>query len=203
MNKTLIGLSLAALALAGTAYARQPGPGMDPMGDKTMTRADAQNHAAMMFERMDANHDGKLDEADRAAHMGEMFDKLDTNHDGTISRDEFAAAHRGGAMGHGDGGPGMGEHRMDQGGGGGHGGAGGMGMMMMRMADTNKDNAVSKDEFVTAALKHFDMTDTDHDGKLTPAERKAAHAKMGEHRQQMRDRRGGHSQGSTTPPPAQ
>ena len=63
MKKTLIGLSLVALAASGVAIA-QPmgGPGRDPMGDKTVTRAEAQTRAAEMFVKMDANKDGKLDQ---------------------------------------------------------------------------------------------------------------------------------------------
>ncbi|MFM2300362.1 MAG: hypothetical protein RLZZ84_98 [Pseudomonadota bacterium] len=182
MKKILIGISLAALATAGVtagvAIAQDHGPemgmnmtkGMDPMGDKTMTRAEVQAKAEAHFAAMDVNKDGKLDAADRAAHMGQKFDQLDTDKNGAISRDEFADAHKGG---HDKDDHGMNEHRM--------GGA----MMMLKMADTNKDGAISKDEFVAAHLKMFDMADTDHDGKLTPAERKAAHAKMRDHMRGM------------------
>ena len=70
------------------------------------------------------------------------------------------------------------------------------GMMMLAMADTNKDKAVSKDEFLAAHAKHFDMADANKDGKLTPDERKAAQAKMREHMKSMRGK------GAPTPPPA-
>lgn len=172
MKKTILGLALAATGIAGVAIAQAPSPMGDKMGDKTITRAEAQAKSAEMFDRMDANKDGKLDQADRAAHEGEMFDRIDSDKNGSISRAEFTAAHQ--RMG----GPGdddrMGERR------GKHGGKhrmGGMGMMG-QMADTNKDGAITKDEFVAGHLRMFDAADTNKDGKLTPAERKAHHQKM-------------------------
>ena len=182
MNKLTIGLSVAALALAGTgAYAaHHEGKGHDPLAGKTVTSAEMQQHAAQMFDRMDANKDGKLDQADRAAHRAQMFDKLDTDKNGTVSREEFAAARK-----HGQGGAEGAHHGMRQHGGK-RGGGGHMGMMA-RMADTNKDGAITRDEFTAAAAAHFQQVDTDKNGQVTPEERKAAHAKM---REQMRAMRG-------------
>lgn len=186
MKKTVLGLSLAALTLAGAAVASShsnhagghTGGHKDPFGDKTVSRSDVQAHAAEAFAKFDANKDGKLDAADRAAHHGQMFDKLDTNKDGSVSRTEFDAAHQGGQkMGHGKAGKG-----------------GKMAMMMLHMADTNKDRAVSRDEFVAAHLAMFDKADTDKDGKVTLAERQAAHAKMREHMEAMKGKHGGHAQ---------
>ncbi len=184
MKKTLIGLSLVALAAGGVAIA-QPmgGPGRDPMGDKTVTRAEAQAHAAEMFAKMDANKDGKLDAADRQARRAAMFDRLDTDKNGAISRDEFNVRHQR-ADGEGMKGKGTRGHGMR----GMHGKKGMGGMMMLGMADTNKDGAVSRDEFLAAHARHFDMADANKDGSLTPDERKAAHAKMREH---MRGMKGG------------
>ena len=211
MTKKIFALSLLALGLAGTAYAAEMPGGADPMGDKVLTKAEFQAKGAQMFDMMDANKDGKLDPADRAAHEGQMFDRLDTNKDGAISRTEFGAAHQSGAggqpasAGHGD----MTRGHMPGGAAGKHGGAmhggghGGMGMMMLKMADTNKDGAVSRDEFVATHGKHFDMMDANHDGKLTKAERQAAHDKM----RAMHGKRGGggmrgdHKMGDMPPPP--
>ena len=72
-------------------------------------------------------------------------------------------------------------------------------MMMMKMADTNKDGAVSKDEFLSAHGKHFDMLDVNHDGQVTKAERQAARAKM---RGMGGMRHGGAPMGDMPPPPA-
>jgi hypothetical protein len=182
MKKTTLALSLATLALAGTALASEHA-GHGDKGDKTVTRAEAADHAAKMFARFDFNKDGKLDAADRAAHAGERFDKADANKDGAISREEFNAAHqhKRDAMGEGK----RGEHGKMRGG---HGG--GMAKMMLHMADTNKDRSVSREEFVAAYQTMFDRADADKDGKVTPAERKAAHAKMREHMKGMKGMHG-------------
>lgn len=205
MKKLTLGLSLAALAMAGAAGAAQTRQTMrDGDWNKTVTRAEAQAKAGEMFDKMDLNHDGKLDAADRQAHQDMKFSHLDTNKDGAISREEFDAAHKrpgmdgdhkgaGPMAGHEGMGDGQGKHRM----GGRHPG---MGMMMLHKADANKDGAVSKAEFTAQAMKHFDMADADKDGKVTPAERKAAHEmmkqRMGEH---MKHRMGNPD---TPPPPA-
>ena len=204
MKKLALGLSLAALSIGGVAYAaHHDGPDAD--GDRTVTRAEAQTHAAEMFAEMDVNKDGRIDQSDRTAHeiamRNEHFTKLDTNKDGSISRAEFDAAHSGspdGGQGMGD--HGMGEHRMGGMGMGGMGMGGAMmggsahgkghrgGMKMMQMADTNKDQAINREEFSAAHLKHFEMSDANKDAKVTPEERRAARAKM---REQMRGKMGG------------
>ncbi|MEN9717579.1 MAG: hypothetical protein RIQ99_457 [Pseudomonadota bacterium] len=205
MKTILLGISLAAMAGAGVAIAQDHGPdmagmpgmsehaGMDPMGDKTVTRAEAQAKAEEHFAKMDVNKDGKLDAADRAAFMGQAFDKLDTNKDGAISRDEFAAGRKDGA----NAGQHTGKAEMGKGGMGHMAGA----MMLLRMADTNKDGAVSKDEFVAGHLKMFDMADTNQDGKLTPQERKAARTKMREHMRGMGHGDKQHGDHAMPPPP--
>lgn len=48
---------------------------------------------------------------------------------------------------------------------------------MMRMADTNNDGAISRDEAVAAITKHFAMVDTNNDGKITREEMQAARDK--------------------------
>ena len=189
MKKFALGLSLAALSIGGVAYAaHHDGPDAD--GDRTVTRAELQTHAAEIFAKMDVNKDGRIDQADRSAHeialRNEHFTKLDTNKDGSISRAEFDAAHSGGPDGgHGMGGMGMGGAMM---GGSAHGKGHRGGMKMMQMADANNDKAISREEFSAAHLKHFEMSDANKDGKVTPDERRAARAKM---REQMRGKMGG------------
>jgi Ca2+-binding EF-hand superfamily protein len=120
MKSLTLGLSVAALALAGVACAQSPSgapdrPRIDANGDGIVTRAEAQAAAAQVFAKLDVNHDGKIDKADRELMHQQMreklFDKLDTNHDGSISEAEFLAdkgPEGRGPHGHGpDGGPGM------------------------------------------------------------------------------------------------
>jgi EF hand len=58
--------------------------------------------------------------------------------------------------------------------------------MMARMADANKDGAVTRDEFLAAQGRHFAMMDANKDGTVTAEERKAGRAKMREHMRGMR-----------------
>lgn len=55
----------------------------------------------------------------------------------------------------------------------------------MQDADTNKDGAISHDEFTSAHQKRademFTKMDTNKDGKIDQAERDAMHDKMGNH----------------------
>jgi Ca2+-binding EF-hand superfamily protein len=188
-----LALSVATIAIGGFAYAQANNDshdmhmmrGMDPDGNGVVTRAEAQQAASAMFTRLDANKDGKLDQADRDAHRAEMrgriFTRLDANNDGSISKTEFMAdkfmAGRG-PEGNAPGGPGMDGHEMGRHGRHGMRGHHGGMMGMARMADTDNNGAISQAEFTTAAMKHFDMADADHDGKITAGERKAAHEKM-------------------------
>ena len=204
MKKFTLAAATAALAMTATALIaapgdarRSPGSGPDANGDGVMTRAEVQAQVAERFAKADANGDGTLNEADKAARTGQMFDKIDTDKNGSISRTEFVAAHSGmmggehegmdhGKMdGPGKGGPGMGGRRMGSGGGAG---------MMLRMADTNSDGAVTRDEALAAALKHFDAMDANKDGQVTKAERQAA-------MQAMSARMRGNGPGGAVPPP--
>lgn len=176
------GISIAALLGATAVMAHNHGAaksGADSNG--TVTRTEMQTHAAAMFDGMDANKDGKLDPADREAHMTAMFDRIDNNRDGAISREEFMAHHRPATAGQGkDTGEG---HRM------GHGGrhrmGHDMGKHMARMADANKDGAVSRDEFMAAANQRFDRADANKDGQVTREERRASYQAMRQHRHEM------------------
>lgn len=177
-RKIVLGLSLAASAVAGAAYAEQA-----TRGDGVSTRAEAQAKAQEHFARMDANKDGKLDQADRAAHRTAMFDRIDADKNGQISRGEFDAMHQRGPEAGDD--RGSGKHRW--GGRGHHGG----GMMMGRMADADRDGAVTQAEFTQAAMQRFDRADTNKDGTVTQEERRAArqamHEQMREHWQNRAD----------------
>jgi hypothetical protein len=47
-----------------------------------------------------------------------------------------------------------------------------------RMADANKDGAVTQAEFTAAALQRFDRLDANKDGQVTKEERQAARKAM-------------------------
>lgn len=172
-----------------------------PMGPRTMSRDQVIGHVRAMFARLDANHDGYVTREEAAAfrpRMGAMhaamarpmggsgmamtrnhamdpnamFDRLDANHDGVISRQEFMAAH---ARMHAR--AGMAGMAM-------HGGATrpmhgrGFGAHLFAIADADHDGRVSLQEAESAALRHFDRIDLNHDGKITPDERAQARERM-------------------------
>ena len=184
MRKLTLSIGAALLVTTGVAVAA---PQIAGHMQADMTRAQVQAKAAEHFAKLDANSDGKLDQADRAARQAKVFDRIDADHDGAISRDEFAAKRAGrgeraggdhagmAAMDHGqaDGQHRMAGHRMG-------------GRMMARMADTDKDGAITQAEFTAAALKHFDTVDADHNGTVTATERQSAHAAMKAKWQQRR-----------------
>ncbi len=212
MKNFYLGGAAAAAILAGAAIA-QPAPAPAPAPgapqvqvkmhrmQKTMTRDEVVTHIRDMFAKLDTNNDGFVtrEEADaahqrmagemrekmakrmaeRGANAGAAFDRLDTNKDGSISRQEFDAARevrqerRMVVMQEG-GRPGMMRmHRTGM----------GFGRGLFDMADGNKDGRVSLQEATAAALQHFDSADLNHDGKLTPDERRQAHQQLrGQHK---------------------
>lgn len=169
MRKLALLLPAAALAFSGAASA-QTAP-RTPKPD--MTRAQAQERAAAMFARMDANRDGTLNEADRAARRAGAFDRLDTDRNGSISRAEFTARQDARAERRGQRAERRGARR----------GGGVMGNRQALMAG----GAVTQAAFVGRALEMFDRADADRNGTVTQAERKAARDAM---RQQWQARRG-------------
>jgi Ca2+-binding EF-hand superfamily protein len=171
----------AALAAGGVAHA-QPAP---QDGPRALTRTVVEQRAAKTFDRLDVNRDGKLDQADRQARQKARFDRLDTDRDGSLSYAEFGAVHakRDGAR----------EARNARRGEGARGhrqavalrgfaGRGGM----IRMADADKDGAITRAEFQAAALQRFDRLDADKDGTVSREEAKAARDAI---RQQWQTRR--------------
>jgi EF hand len=187
-KRTGLALSLGALAvasIAGIAYAQQrPHMKMDADSNGSVSRAEAQAFSGQMFTRIDVNKDGKLDAADRTARREARFTALDADKNGQISRAEFDAA-RPMAPGMAAGGRSDGDRRGrghrghgGMGGGMGHGGGRGGMMGMAAMADTNKDQAISRAEFDAATNARFAATDTDKNGQISAAEHQAARAAM-------------------------
>lgn len=224
MKKSTLAASAAVLLTASTAlYAVYPAfaePGRDPMGDATVTWADAKAKADTMWTKLDVNKDGVLNAADREAKMAEMFDMIDANHDGSISKAEFMDHHKKMMEGGWKGGKGRDGAPGDMPPpppGAGMGKGMGMGMMMgpgahmlhemAEKADANHDGTITRAEFDAAAKARFDAADTNHDGKLTAAERRAAWMSMRKEHGgwgQGRGMRGHHGMGSDMgdmPPP--
>ena len=181
--KTLILSSVGAAALAVTAAYAQPAPTVRPLpapAAKVHTRAEVQNHVAQMFARLDTNRDGYLTQAEVDAARGQFaekrrertaerggaaFDRLDANKDGQVSRQEWDSGRQAREQRMAGAGQMHGMHRAGM----------GFGGRMFGMADANKDGRVSLAEAQAAALQHFDRVDLNHDGKITPDERRQVH----------------------------
>lgn len=180
MQKKTIAISLA-VAIAAAATGSVVYAQVTPHGP---TRAEAQEMAAMAFDRMDVNVDGQLDSADgagaRAERMQARFATADANGDGALAYEEFAAAGEARRDAFADrrhGGPdGDRRGRHDRGG---MGRAGAGLLFIAYTADANGDEAVSQAEYNAAVLSHFDRADSNDDGIMTREEAQA-------HRQALR-----------------
>lgn len=130
---------------------------------------------AKFFGKLDSNKDGKITKAEaeaaqnaralakggqpakaHAVAFGGLFERADANKDGAITRAEFDSLAN------------QMHARMEKAG----MARGGLEGRMFQMADSNKDGKVSLGEAQQSALQHFDRADVNHDGKLTPDERK-------------------------------
>jgi len=172
MQRFLLASLAAAAAVAGPSVAAQaPGQGAAQrvLERAEVTRPQAQDRAARMIDRSDANKDGQLDQADRAERQRARFDRLDSDSDGAISFAEFNTMRERAV-----------EPRAKQ-----------RGvepraerpaprtpragpMAMGRRADMDGDGKISRDEFTSGALAQFDRADADRDGTLTAEERRGA-----------------------------
>jgi hypothetical protein len=159
-------------------------PALAQIAAKAETRAEAEAKIRERFGALDANKDSFVtrDEIDaqvekmESAKRADTFDAIDTDHNGSISRAEFASHHdaetkmivmrtRESDAPGADAKPPkpmrMMMLRKDRGG----------GMIANAMDDKGR---ISIDAVVKAALVLFDAADADHNGVLTPDERKAA-----------------------------
>lgn len=200
-------LAAALLSLNAGAIAQPPGaptPG-GPSALQRETRAELKANLEARFDKLDYNHDGKIDEKDaqarhearQAERIAREFAEIDTDKNGSISKAEFAAAeeHRreeGPRFGpsHGP----MGEHgraMLFH-----RGPPDGRFMMRGRLPfappppgremrgfgrggpESRPGEPITKAQFVDRGLARFDRVDTDHDGKISQAERDAARRDM-------------------------
>ena len=167
-------LSLGALIALGSAPAlATAAPAAAPAGAKPATahpatRAGLINGLNGNFQAIDTNGDGTLSAAELQTAEAKVqqqrlaalrtrieseFTKLDTNKDGVLSKTEFMAAAPQSA------------------------GAAPNGANIVAQLDKNKDGKVSAEEYRGPVLARFDAIDTNKDGTISDAERKAAQAK--------------------------
>ncbi|MBB3910369.1 EF-hand domain-containing protein [Sphingomonas desiccabilis] len=159
MKKFVVAAALGATMLTGVAQA-------EPQGSPAPRRAG-------LMTMIDTNKDGVVtrDEAMAAADL--QFARMDQNKDGKVDATEMRPPHRrGGAPAAADGKapagkPAPGMHR-----------AGGMGQRMLARVDTNKDGAISREEFRAAAATRFERMDANRDGRIDAAEQNAMRERM-------------------------
>lgn len=148
-----IGFAFVAMAalLAGSAQAQQA-PQKTPAKTQErapapVTKAEAQARAAKIFDRLDANHDGKLDGADREARRQARLASL---FDRIDTNHDGAISKQEFTAAH-DRPP------HDR-----------------KWGEGAEHPAVTRDAFLATALQRFDAQDANHDGTVTPEERRAA-----------------------------
>ncbi|WP_051503958.1 EF-hand domain-containing protein [Sphingomonas jaspsi] len=163
-------MSIFALTIAAFAASAAPTADKAPAATvkpavQPMTKSDFLSAIDARFVAMDTNKDGQLSKLEIEAAESRMaaqrvtvvnarreaaFKKLDTNHDGQLSLAEFNAAA-----------PVPAAPKPDA------------GKVLARM-DSNKDQAITLQEFRAGPLADFDKLDANKDGKLSVQERAAA-----------------------------
>jgi Ca2+-binding EF-hand superfamily protein len=167
---------MAAAAPAAAAIAAAPAPAKPAAAPARPAAAPAAapnrtavlNSMAANFKAIDTNGDGTLSAAELQAAEAKVqqnrinairqrvegeFTKLDTNRDGQLSKAEFMAAAPTSAT------------------------TPANGAALLSQLDKSKDGKVTLDEYRAPILARFDGLDTNHDGVISDAERKAAAAK--------------------------
>jgi Ca2+-binding EF-hand superfamily protein len=86
------------------------------------------------FKKVDKNNDGKVSKKEYLDAVKNTFNKIDKNKDGFLTKDELKAIGRIDAE------------------------------KFLKEEDINKDNKISKEEFIKAAEKRFKLLDKNNDG---------------------------------------
>lgn len=102
----------------------------------------------------DANHDGVVTRAEFGAWRAGQWQRMDRNGDGYFTSDDLPTFVR----------DRWNSDRLVQ---------------LREDFDRNHDGRISRAEFVNGPMPGFDFADTDHDGKVTPAEVEAARTRIG------------------------
>lgn len=165
LNIVLVGAALLSLGTSAMAQSAASSPAGSAGKVSAMSRADLQAALERHFDAADSNHDGTLTPDERATRMQvqrtagreRLFARLDTDRNGSISKEEFSAARQSGPR------------------------QGLKGNAMRRPFAARADKPITRSDFVKNRLARFDRLDTDHDGRISAAERDAA-------RKAMRDR---------------
>jgi len=146
---------------------------ISPMGEPFYGRTAGEDGLAVWFAQADRNHDGMITVDEMTADADRFFLALDRTHDGEIDPDDidyyermvpqirartmvYTSTTPGGDV----------QARFDS-----ETGAGRLGLLQIpepvASADSNFNRGVSEQEFRDAAVKRFQLLDTNHLGKLT------------------------------------
>ena len=204
MKRTILTLSLSAVALAGGGVAiaqeRAAERAQAPRdAEHTITLAAMQQRGERIFARMDANGDGEVSRAEmqsarearlerrqerrearrnarQASGKTDRFAMLDLDGSGGLSQEEMATARaqRGDRTGTETATRPARRAAMRM----------GKARTMLRAADADGNRAVTRAEFDAALMQRFSRLDADNDGTVTAAERKAARESMRQRRSQ-------------------
>jgi Ca2+-binding EF-hand superfamily protein len=202
-HRTLLAGGLAAIALAaagGVALAQQaPGRVMRADADSRISRAEFVDQRVARLTAQDANGDGQVAaeerqaarQARRAAGADALFARMDADNNGSVTRAEFDAARASGHAGRRD--------RAGHGQGGRHG-RGGPGRGEGGRAGLAAGAPVVIADARTRAEQGFARLDSDNDGFVTAAERRAGREGMREQRRERMGARHGARQASPQAP---
>ncbi len=158
-RKIIIGSMIAALAIPALAMAATDGPHKGPHKGGIFERLDTNKDGEITFEEMTAKSTERFSKLDKdgngtisieemTVRKQEFFDKIDKDGNGSISKDEASAFHE---MKR--------EERKER-----------HASRMLEILDTDKDGAVTKEEFAAASDKRFEAADSNNDGVLSADE---------------------------------
>ena len=185
MKKLPLIAGASALLLAAAVYAAPAviGGKTDADGNGMVSKSEAMAAADSRFAKLDVNGDGVVNATDKDAKLKLRFAEMDTDKNGALTQAEFVANFANKSRDRNMAKNGEGEGRR-------HGGRGGHGMKMLQNADTNGDQAVTRDEFRAAFNANFTKADSNGDGSLSDAERQAMRKQLRGDRHGGRERQG-------------
>jgi Ca2+-binding EF-hand superfamily protein len=149
-------LAVAVVTIAALPVASQTS---SPRSDNTQPRAD---RTAGLLNHLDTDHDGFLSAAEIASFVTTRFDRLDRDHKGYLTIEDFEARQRRALESATDKRRAAIERSLPR------------VEAAYRILNTAGDGRLTREEYLAASRARFAAADTDHDGKLSLDELRAA-----------------------------